>query len=122
VRSTALRVRNEPYVEAARCMGCGTGRILLRHILPNCFVPVLVQASMDFGYVVLAAASLSFIGLGAQPPAPEWGLMVNNGRRFFPQWWWLVTFPGLAIFAAVLSFNLFGDGLREVLDPRMNKD
>ena len=122
VRSVTLQLRHELFVEAARATGGGTLHILWRHVFPNCLAPILVQASMDFGYVVLTAASLSFIGVAAQPPQPEWGLMVNTGRRFFPDWWWMATFPGLAIFLAVFAFNVFGDGLREVLDPRMNQN
>ncbi len=121
VRSTAMQIRNELYVVAAQSLGANTWSILFWHVLPNSFVPILVQASMDFGYVILAAASLSFIGVGEQPPSPEWGLMVNAGRSYFPNWWWMITFPGLAIFLAVLSFNLIGDGLREVLDPRLSR-
>lgn len=121
VRSTALQIRNELFVEAARAIGGGTLHIMWRHILPNCFVPILVQASLDFGYVLLTASSLSFLGVAAQPPEAEWGLMVNTGRKFFPDWWWMPTFPGMAIFVAVFAFNLFGDGLRDVLDPRLSQ-
>ncbi len=121
VRAQVLSIREQEYVAAARSLGSGAGRILYRHILPNAMAPILVQASLDFGYVILTAASLGFLGLGAQPPTPEWGLMVSVGRKFFPKWWWVATFPGLAIFVAVLCFNLAGDGLRELSDPRLRK-
>jgi peptide/nickel transport system permease protein len=118
IEAKALTLRNEPYVDAARSMGAGHGWILLHHILPNCISPLVVKASMDMGLAILAAASLGFIGLGAKPPAPEWGAMVSVGRTYMPGWWWYSVFPGLFIFATVLGFNLFGDGLRDILDPR----
>lgn len=118
IRAEAISIRERDYVEAARAAGATWTRILLRHILPNSLAPVMVQASMDFGSVILTSASLSFLGLGAQPPTPEWGLMINVGRNFFLSHWWIVTFPGLAIFFAVLAFNLTGDGLREIFDPK----
>jgi peptide/nickel transport system permease protein len=105
-------------VEAARAAGVRPLVIVFRHILPNTIAPVIVQASMDFGSVVLTLASLSFLGLGAQVPTPEWGLMINTGRTYFVNAPWYVTYPGLAIFLTVLGFNLLGDGLREVLDPK----
>ena len=121
LRSEAISVRERDYVQAARAMGASPGRIVFRHILPNCLTPVIVQSSMDFGSIILTSAALSFLGLGAQPPTPEWGLMVSTGRTYFLTNWWIVTFPGLAIFTAVLSFNLMGDGLRETLDPKMRR-
>jgi peptide/nickel transport system permease protein len=121
IRAQVMAIKEQEFVESARSLGMGPFLILTRHILPNALAPILVQASMDFGYVILTAASLGFLGLGAQPPTPEWGLMVSVGRKFFPRWWWVATFPGLAIFLAVLCFNLVGDGLREVLDPRLRK-
>ncbi len=117
----ALTLRNEAYVEAARTMGAGHGWILVRHILPNCASPLVVKASMDMGMAVLAASSLGFIGLGAKPPAPEWGAMIATARGFMPDWWWYSAFPGLFIFLTVLGFSLFGDGLRDMLDPRSAK-
>lgn len=102
-------------------MGASQGKIVFRHVLPNCLTPIIIQASMDFGSIILTSAALSFLGLGAQPPTPEWGLMVSTGRTYFLTNWWIVTFPGLAIFTAVLSFNLVGDGLREILDPKMRR-
>lgn len=118
IRGQAVSVRERAFVEAARAVGVTPWTIVARHILPNCLAPVIVQASMDFGSIVLTTASLSFLGLGAQPPMPEWGLMVSTGRTYFLTSWWCVTFPGLAIFLTVLAFNLLGDGLREILDPR----
>lgn len=114
----ALTIRGEPYVDAARTMGASSAWILLRHVLPNCAGPLVVKASMDMGLAVLAAASLGFVGLGAKPPAPEWGAMIAVGRTYMPDWWWYALSPGLFIFLTVLGFNLFGDGLRDVLDPR----
>lgn len=121
IRSEAVSIRERAYVEAARAVGTSWPRILVRHVLPNSLAPVIVQASMDFGSVILTSASLSFLGLGAQPPTPEWGLMINVGRTFFLTHWWIVTFPGLAILLAVLAFNLTGDGLREILDPKADR-
>lgn len=121
LRSEAVSVKERDFVEAARAMGASWGKIVFRHILPNCLAPVIVQGSMDFGSIILTSASLSFLGLGAQPPTPEWGLMISTSRTFFLTHWWIVTFPGLAIFIAVLSFNLVGDGLREILDPKMRR-
>ena len=118
MEAKALTLRAEPYVEAARTMGAGHGSVLLRHILPNCVSPLIVKASMDMGLAILAVASLGFIGLGAKPPAPEWGAMVSVARSYMPDWWWYSLFPGLFIFLTVLGFNLFGDGLRDMLDPR----
>ena len=118
IEAKALTLRNEPYVEAARTMGAGHAWLLARHILPNCLSPLIVKASMDMGLAILAVASLGFIGLGAKPPAPEWGAMVSVARSYMPDWWWYSFFPGLFIFLTVLGFNLFGDGLRDVLDPR----
>ncbi|SMF59467.1 peptide/nickel transport system permease protein [Tistlia consotensis] len=118
IESKTLALKGETYVEAARLAGATTPRILFSHILPNCLSPILVKASMDMGMAILAAASLGFIGLGAQPPAPEWGAMISIGRNYLPTWWWYATFPGLAIYFTVLGFNLVGDGLRDVFDPR----
>ncbi len=119
IRAQTLSVREELYVEAARSIGVSRPVILVRHVLPNVLAPVVIQASMDMGYAILAAASLSFIGVGAKPPTVEWGLMVTSSRAYFLDYWWTVTFPGLAIFASVLAFNLVGDGLRDILDPKI---
>lgn len=118
-RSKVLEIRGGDFVEAARASGASRGRILIRHILPMCLPPVAVQLSIDMGGIIRTAASLGFLGLGAQPPTPEWGVMVTAGRNFIPNQWWVSTFPGLAIFITVLGFNLLGDGLRDILDPRM---
>jgi peptide/nickel transport system permease protein len=122
VEAKALTLRNEPYIEAARVAGAGHGRILFRHVLPNCLSPIVVKGSMDIGLAILAAASLGFIGLGARPPTPEWGAMIAIGRTEMPVVWWYAFFPGLAVFVTVLGFNLFGDGLRDVLDPRSGRN
>lgn len=118
VRGAVLTVRGERYIDAARAMGAKDLWIMSRHALPNSTTPVFVQASMDFGYTILAAASLSFIGIGARPPTIEWGLMVALSRTKFLDFWWIAAFPGAAIFLTVLAVNLIGDGLRDVLDPR----
>ena len=118
LRGAVMRVRGELYMQAARAMGVRHAVIMVRHALPNSLTPVIVQASMDFGYTILAAASLSFIGIGARPPTIEWGLMVSLSRSKFLDFWWTAAFPGLAIFVTVLAVNLIGDGLRDVLDPR----
>ncbi|HEY75425.1 MAG TPA: ABC transporter permease [Thermoflexia bacterium] len=118
VRGITLSLRERYFVEAARSIGVSNGAIILRHILPNCITPILVQATIDFGTVILAEGSLAFLGLGTQPPAPDWGLMVSQGRSYILDQWWISTLPGLAIFVSVLAFNLLGDTLRDVLDPR----
>ncbi|MGM7668275.1 ABC transporter permease [Microbacterium sp. A93] len=121
VRAEARSLRERPYVEAARAIGVPTWRILTRHILRNCMTPVIVQGTVDVGAIVLAAGSLAFLGLGAQPPTPDWGLMVAEGRGQIFTNWWISTFPGLGIFLTVLGFNLIGDALRDLLDPRQVK-
>jgi peptide/nickel transport system permease protein len=120
-RSLVLSLREEPFVEAARGIGANNMRVLFRHILPNIASPIIVKMSTDFGFAVLTAAALGFIGLGAQPPTPEWGAMINDGRDYFPERWWMATFPGMAIFILVFSWNLLGDGLRDLLDPRARR-
>jgi peptide/nickel transport system permease protein len=121
VRGQALHLKNEAFVEAARVAGASGLRIAVRHILRNCLTPIIVQMSLDIGYAILTLSSLSFIGLGAQPPTPEWGSMVSIGRDYFLDQWWIVTFPGLAIFVSVMAFNLLGDGLQESLSPRLRR-
>jgi len=118
VRGVARSLREQAFVEAARAMGAHTPAITLRHILPNAVTPVLVQASLDVGTVILATTGLAFLGLGTQPPAADWGLMIEDGRALLRTAWWASTFPGLAIFVTVLAFNLVGDALRDVFDPR----
>ena len=118
VRGQAASVAGRPYVEACRALGIPSWRILLRHVLPNSVTPVIVQVSLDVGGVILIAAALSFLGLGAQDPTPDWGLMVAEGQTYFTTDWWVVTFPGLAILITAFAFNLLGDGLRDLLDPK----
>ncbi len=118
VRSSVLSVKEMEYIEAARAIGCNDVQIIFRHILPNCLAPIIVQATMTVGTAILEAAGLSFLGLGAQPPTPEWGAMLADSKNYLRQAPWSVTFPGLAIMITVLGFNLFGDGLREALDPK----
>jgi peptide/nickel transport system permease protein len=118
IRGQAASVAGRPYVESCRALGLPAWRILLRHVLPNAVTPLIVQVSLDFGGVILTASALSFLGLGAQDPTPDWGLMVAEGQNYFTTQWWLVTYPGLAILLTALAFNLLGDGLRDVLDPR----
>lgn len=117
-RGAVLSVRGREYVTAARALGQGSGRIMFRHVLPNALGPILVQTSLSLAFAILAEAALSFFGLGTQPPDPSWGRMLSEGRAFLHQAWWMGVFPGLAIMLAVLGFNLLGDGLRDVLDPR----
>ncbi len=117
-RGATLDVRTNDYVEAARAIGNRPLRVALRHVLPNIVPPVLVQATLAIASAIIAEASLSFLGLGQQPPSPSWGSMLNAAQRFLTQAPWLAIFPGAAIFLAVLSFNLTGDGLRDALDPR----
>jgi len=119
VRAQVLTVKEQLYVEAARSIGVSRFSILAKHVLPNSMAPVIIQASMDMGYTILTAAGLSFIGVGARPPTVEWGLMITDARAYFLDFWWTVTFPGLAIFVTVLAFNLVGDGLRDILDPKV---
>ncbi len=121
IRGQAVSIRERQFVRAARAIGTPMSRIIFKHILPNTLAPVIVQASMDIGGVILTIASLSFLGLGAQPPIPEWGLLISTSRTYFLNAWWYSTFPGIAIFITVLVFNLIGDGIREVLDPRTRK-
>jgi peptide/nickel transport system permease protein len=118
IRGQAASVAGRPYVESCRALGIPSWRILLRHVLPNSVTPLIVQVSLDVGGVILTASALSFLGLGAQDPTPDWGLMVAEGQNYFTTQWWLVTYPGLAILLTALAFNLLGDGLRDVLDPR----
>ncbi|MBI3372665.1 MAG: ABC transporter permease [Betaproteobacteria bacterium] len=117
-RGQVLVVKSEDYVEAARAVGNPPHRILVRHILPNILPPVIVQATLAVATAIIAEASLSFLGLGQQPPAPSWGSMLNTAQRFLTQAPWLAVFPGAAIFVTVLAFNLLGDGLRDALDPK----
>jgi peptide/nickel transport system permease protein len=117
-RGLAISLREWPFVDAARSMGIRDRSIVLRHIIPNSAGPIVVQATIDMGTVILAAGSLAFLGLGARPPAPDWGLMTFEGIQYILDQWWIASFPGLAIFVAVLAFNLVGDLLLRLLDPR----
>jgi dipeptide transport system permease protein len=109
------------YVTAAMVAGVGPLRLMLVTILPNCLAPLIVQASLSFSDAILAAAALGFLGMGAQPPTPEWGTMLADAREFVTRAWWVVTMPGLAILITVLAINLMGDGLRDALDPRLKR-
>ncbi len=120
-RAQVIQLRNREFVEAAKAIGATNGWILFRHVLPNSLAPLVVQASFNMGDAILTAAGLSFIGFGAQPPTPEWGVMVSEGRDYITTQWWVSTFPGLAILLAVTGFNLLGDGLRDLLDPRLRR-
>lgn len=117
-RASTLSVHQEPYVQAARTMGVSSGRIVMSHVLPNISGPVIVQTSLSLAFAILTEAALSFLGLGVQPPEPSWGKMLFDAQGFMADAWWMAVFPGLAIFVVVLAFNLLGDGLRDVLDPR----
>lgn len=119
IRGQVLSARELLYVEAAKVIGVPTSKIMFRHILPNVVSPVIVLATLSVGSAILAAAGLSFLGLGAQPPRPEWGAMLADGRQFLRSHWWVATMPGIAIAITVLSINMFGDGLRDILDPRI---
>jgi len=119
VRSSVLTIREIAYVEASHAMGARDGRILWRHVLPNAFAPVIIQATLSMGATILTAAGLGFLGLGVQPPTPEWGAMLGEGRNYIFSSPYVTTFPGMAIFVAVLGFNLLGDGLRDALDPQL---
>ncbi|MBI5839667.1 MAG: ABC transporter permease [Chloroflexi bacterium] len=120
-RGVAVSLKEQYFVEAAQATGVSDAVIILRHILPNTMSPILVQATVDLGTVILAMGGLAFIGLGTQPPAPDWGLMISEGRTFILDQWWISTFPGIAIFIVVLAFNLLGDTLRDIFDPRQYK-
>jgi len=119
IRSEVLTVKEKEYIKAIKALGAHPFKILFFHVLPNSIDVIIVRASIDFGNAVMFCAALSFIGLGSQPPQPEWGAMVTTGRDYLRDAWWLVTFPGLAIFLTVMAFNLFGDSLRDFLDPKL---
>ena len=121
VRGEALAVKERQFISAARAAGAKSLWIILHHILPNCLASVIVLATLVLGEAILIAASLSFIGLGAQPPTPEWGAMVSVGRKFLMDQWWYATFPGLFILTTVIGFNILGDALRDILDPRIRR-
>jgi peptide/nickel transport system permease protein len=120
-RAETLNVRNNDYIQAMRVLGAGNLRIMAGHVAPMCLSSIIVRMSLDMGTIILTAAGLGFLGLGAQPPMPEWGLMVADGRQFLVDQWWVSTLPGLAILVVVMGFNLLGDGIRDVLDPRQRQ-
>ncbi len=120
-RAETLTLRNSDYISAIRLQGAGTPRILVGHVMPLCLSSVIVRVTLDMAGIILTAAGLGFLGLGAQPPTPEWGAMISAGRRFLLDQWWVATLPGLAIFVVALGFNLLGDGLRDLLDPRSDR-
>jgi ABC-type dipeptide/oligopeptide/nickel transport system permease subunit len=119
VRSSVLSIREVTYIEASMALGVPHRRVLWRHVLPNALAPVIVQATLSMGATILTAAGLGFLGLGVQPPTPEWGAMLGEGRNYIFSQPSVTTFPGLAIFLAVVGFNLLGDGLRDALDPQL---
>ncbi len=121
IRGEVIAKKEEQFITAARALGAGTGRIVFRHILPNIMSPVVVKASLDMGFAILTVASLGFVGIGVKPPTPEWGTLLSIARGDMPTYWWTALFPGFAIFTAVLAFNLLGDGLRDVLDPKARR-
>jgi peptide/nickel transport system permease protein len=121
VRGTTLAAKQQSYVEAARVSGAKDAAIMFRHIFPNILSPVIVLATLGIGSAILIGASLSFLGLGAKPPTPEWGAMLSAGRNYLSIAWWITLFPGLAIMVTVLSINMVGDGLRDALDPRLKR-
>jgi peptide/nickel transport system permease protein len=115
------RLRSSVFVDALEALGARSGRIMFMHILPNSTSPIIIRATIGIGFIILTAAVLGFLGIGAPPPAPEWGEAIAESREHLPRAWWLAVFPGFAIFSAVLGFNLLGDGLRDVLDPRLRR-
>lgn len=121
IRASVLAEKEADYVMAERSLGAGHLRLIFTAILPNCIAPIIVQSTLAYAGAIISAAGLSYLGLGAQPPTPEWGFMVSSGKEYIQTAWWVITFPGLAILFAVLGFNLLGDGLRDVLDPRMKE-
>lgn len=121
VRASVLSIRDQEFIEAAKAIGASNTRIIFRHIIPNSLAPVIVQATLGVAGAILSTAGLSFIGLGIQPPAPEWGSMLSGGRQYLRYAWWVTTFPGIAIMITILSLNLLGDGLRDALDPRLKQ-
>ncbi len=120
-RAEAMKVKKQPYIEAIRSVGAGNTRIMFLHVLPMCLSPVLVQLTLRMGTIILTAAGLGFLGLGVRPPLPEWGSMVSDGRSYLVGQWWISTFPGIAIALIVLGFNFLGDGIRDIMDPRLRR-
>jgi len=121
VRGSVLSIRNQEFVEAAKAVGSSDLRIILKHIIPNCLAPIIVQATLGVAIAILTAAGLSFIGLGIQPPIPEWGAMLSGGREYIRDYAYMTVFPGLAIMITILALNFLGDGLRDALDPKLKR-
>lgn len=121
VRASVLSIKDQEFVEAAKATGSGDMRIIFKHIIPNCLAPIIVQATLGVAVAILTAAGLSFIGLGIQPPTPEWGAMLSGGREYIRDYWYITLFPGLAIVITIFALNVLGDGLRDALDPRLKK-
>jgi peptide/nickel transport system permease protein len=121
VYAETRRLKASLFVDALECLGAGSARILIAHILPNTASPIIVRATIGMGFTILTAAVLGFLGVGATPPEPDWGLSIAESRQYLPEAWWYSTFPGLAIFFAVLGFNFLGDGLRDIVDPRLRR-
>lgn len=121
VRAAGITVRNQEYMEAARSIGCSSVRMMIRHMLPNAAAPLIVQATLGVATAILIGASLSFVGVGIAPPTAEWGYMLNAGRQYIRSAWYIITFPGVAIMITIFAMNLFGDGLRDALDPKMKR-
>jgi peptide/nickel transport system permease protein len=121
VRGEVIAKKHEAFIDAALAAGAGPARVVLRHLLPNIISPIIVKMSLDIGFAILTVASLGFVGIGVAPPTPEWGSLLSVARGYMPDYWWTAIFPGLAIFLAVFGFNLLGDGLRDVLDPKARR-
>jgi len=121
VRGSVISAKENTYVEAAKALGCSRHFIMFRHILPNVLAPLIVVSTLEVANAILTAAALSFLGMGAQPPTPEWGALLSEGRRYIRTAWWMISFPGLMIMISVLSINLLGDGLRDALDPKLQQ-
>jgi peptide/nickel transport system permease protein len=121
VRASVLTIKGQEYIEAAQCIGASDRRIIFRHVLPNCMAPIIVQATLGMAGAILSASSLSFLGLGIQPPTPEWGSMLASARQYIREYWHMTAFPGLAIVITIFALNILGDGLRDALDPRFRR-
>ncbi len=121
LRATALSIRSQEYVEASLACGATNMRVILSHVIPNCLAPIIVDSSLRIGGNIMMISGLSFIGLGVQPPIPEWGAIINSGRQYIRDFWPLITFPGIAIMITMFGFNVFGDGLRDALDPKLKR-
>lgn len=119
VRASVLTIKDQEFIEAAQCIGASSSRIIIKHILPNCLAPIIVQATLGMAGAILSASALSFLGLGIQPPTPEWGSMLSSARQYIMTYWHMTTFPGVAIMITIFALNILGDGLRDALDPRL---